>query len=156
MEIGKIRQHIQSFLASLPKEGNFELLELQQQGDVLCVVLDHLMGVSIEDCAERNRFLRDLCDQNEEDWEIEVSSYSLTNPFVFPFHYHKNKGRKVKILTQNNQEIQAILKNIEGEYIYLELLPQKIKKGTKKELILETKMLHVPSEVRKTHLLFTF
>ena len=49
--------------------------------DRIVVEIDHADGVWIEDCVELSRFIEDHLSRDEEDYELEVGSAGLGQPF---------------------------------------------------------------------------
>ena len=49
--------------------------------DKIVVEIDHADGVWIEDCVELSRFIEEHLSRDEEDYELEVGSAGLGQPF---------------------------------------------------------------------------
>jgi ribosome maturation factor RimP len=47
----------------------------------IVVEIDHADGVWIDDCVELSRFIEERLDRDEEDFELEVGSAGLGQPF---------------------------------------------------------------------------
>ena len=52
--------------------------------DRIVVEIDHADGVWIEDCVELSRYIEDHLSRDEEDYELEVGSAGLGQPFKVP------------------------------------------------------------------------
>ena len=52
--------------------------------DKIVVEIDHADGVWIEDCVELSRFIEEHLSRDEEDYELEVGSAGLGQPFKVP------------------------------------------------------------------------
>lgn len=66
-------------------------------GNVVEIIIDSLTGVPIDTCAELSRFVEDKFDREVEDYELTVSSASISEPFVLVEQYQKNIGREVEV-----------------------------------------------------------
>jgi len=77
------------------------------------VLLDSFDGVPISKCVEISRLVEGSLDREEEDFELEVSSYSLTQPFVLALHYMKNVNRQVEVYCKDGKSIKGLLKTVE-------------------------------------------
>ena len=61
---------------------DYFLVELSVSADDRIVVeIDHADGVWIEDCADLSRFIESRISREEEDYELEVGSAGLGQPF---------------------------------------------------------------------------
>ena len=80
------------------------------------VVMDNLhRGISIKDCMSVSRNIEHNLDRSVEDFQLEVTSPGLDQPFVVEQQYIKNIGRKVSVTTTENQtflgELLAVNEN---------------------------------------------
>ena len=58
-------------------------IEISQDNKIV-VEIDHADGVWIEDCVELSKFIEDHLDRDKEDFELEVGSAGLGQPFKVP------------------------------------------------------------------------
>lgn len=75
----------------------------------ISVEIDSFNGVSLEYCIEVNRHIESQYDREVEDYELEVSSAGLTEPFKVIKQYEKNIGNEVETLTKAGMKIVGIL-----------------------------------------------
>ena len=61
------------------------------------VTIDNFQGVSIQECVSVSRFIENQLDREAEDFELEVSSPGLDQPFKVLQQYQKYLGREVEI-----------------------------------------------------------
>ena len=66
--------------------------------DKIVVEIDHADGVWIEDCVELSRFIEDHLDREQEDYELEVGSAGLGQPFKVEQQYKNFVGKEVEVL----------------------------------------------------------
>lgn len=66
--------------------------------DKIVVEIDHADGVWIEDCVELSRFIEERLSRDEEDYELEVGSAGLGQPFKVPQQYECFVGKEVEVL----------------------------------------------------------
>ena len=64
--------------------------------DKIVVEIDHADGVWIEDCVELSRFIEERLSRDEEDYELEVGSAGLGQPFKVPQQYECFVGKEVE------------------------------------------------------------
>ncbi|MEG1554242.1 MAG: ribosome assembly cofactor RimP [Rikenellaceae bacterium] len=86
--------------------------------NVIDVVIDSLSGVPIDTCAELNKFIESKFDRDQEDYELTVSSASISEPFVMVEQYKKNIGREVEVW------IKGEAKDIKKEGILTAVTPE--------------------------------
>ena len=67
------------------------------------VKMDNInQGVSVKDCVSVSRNIEHNLDREKEDFELQVSSPGLDQPFVVINQYLKNLGNKVTVTTKSN------------------------------------------------------
>ena len=79
------------------------------------VEIDHADGVWIEDCVELSRFIEDRLNRDEEDFELEVGSAGLGQPFKVEQQYLNFIGKDVEVLTEDGKKLKGVLKSVDGE-----------------------------------------
>lgn len=82
--------------------------------DKITVEIDHKDGVWIEDCANLSQWIEERLSREEEDYELEVGSAGLGQPFKVPQQYIIHIGREVEVLQADGKKLRGILKSVEG------------------------------------------
>lgn len=78
--------------------------------NVINVELDtEVGGVSIEDCISVSRNIEHNLDREVEDFELNVSSAGMDRPLRHLKQFIKNEGRKITVLKNNGELIEATL-----------------------------------------------
>jgi len=90
------------------------------------VYVDAVGGLNVKDCVNISRQIEGNLDREVEDYELQVSSPGLTEPFQHPLQYKKNVGREIKVTTADGETIKGELTAFTGEEITLQ--PEKKKK----------------------------
>jgi ribosome maturation factor RimP len=90
------------------------------------VYIDALEGLDVRDCVSVSRHIEGNLDREVEDYELEVSSPGLTEPYQHPLQYKKNLGREVKVSTNDGRNLKGKLTEFDGDNITIE--PEKKKK----------------------------
>lgn len=128
----KIKQIIEK---NLPDEEHF-LVELGMvaKGDqyLLTILLDADQGVTIDACARLSRVVSneiDALDLIPSAYRIEVSSPGVDYPLSTERHYHKNIGRKLKVLLKDGTQLEGKLTAVNDQGISLTI--KKKEKGKK-------------------------
>ena len=106
--------------------------------DSIVVVIDHAEGVWIEDCADLSRFIEAHIDRDEEDYELEVGSAGLGQPFRVRKQWDIHVGKPVETQTRDGHKWQGTLTHVDDAGFTLEV-EQKVKpegaKRARKELV---------------------
>ena len=116
------------------------------------ILIDSDKGITIDDCANLSRELSKEFDDSQlfdDSYMLEVSTPGLDQPLRLKRQYHKNIGRRVRVVIQE-QTLEGKLVEVGDEKIKLE---QEIGTGKKKE----TKIVEISfSEIDKTFVLVSF
>ncbi len=84
----------------------------------ISVVLDGDTGVNLQDCINVNRFLDNGLEAetaDEIEFSIEVASAGLSSPLTLVRQYKKNIGRKLKVKTLSQGDLEATLVEADDE-----------------------------------------
>ena len=118
--------------------------------DRIVVVIDHAEGVWIEDCAELSRYIESQLSREEEDYELEVGSAGLGQPFRVKQQYDIHVGKAIETPTRDGKKWQGILTKVDEE-TFTVLTTQKIKpEGAKRP-----KQVEVEKEFRYDEVVLT-
>jgi ribosome maturation factor RimP len=116
------------------------------------IIIDSDKGVTIDDCANLSREISKAFDDLQlfdDSYMLEVSTPGLDQPLRLARQYHKNIGRRIKVVT-HQQAIEGKLVEVGEEKIKLE---QEIGAGKHKETkIVELSFL----DIDKTFVLVSF
>lgn len=94
--------------------------------DSIVVVIDHADGVWIEDCAELSRFIEARLNRDQEDYELEVGSAGLGQPFRVRRQYEIHIGESVETQTRDGHKYQGTLTEVGDDGFSMEV-EQKVK-----------------------------
>jgi len=101
----------QSIRTILEQEKEFErffFVSVKVSGDnQITITADTDQGITIDECGAISTKLEELLDRDKEDFELEVSSPGLTEPFKVPRQYAKNIGKTVDIVLIDGEKISG-------------------------------------------------
>jgi len=152
------KEHIAQLVQDYLQNTDFSLLELTvSPNGAIHICIDSLHGVSMEDCVKLNRYVESKLDREVQDFELEVSSYSISLPFKVPLHYQKNIGRTVEItLVEAGKKIKGVLQKVQGDTIEIVHAEKKqVADKKRKELVAQTLVLNI-NDIKQTKLVFEF
>ena len=98
----------------------------------IVVTIDHAEGVWIEDCAELSRFIEAHLDRDAEDFELEVGSAGLGQPFRVRKQYEIHVGKLVETQTRDGHKDQGTLLEVAGDGFTLEVETKVKPEGAKR------------------------
>ena len=92
-----------------------------ESGDKIVVEIDHAEGVWIEDCVDLSRFIESKLNRDEEDYELEVGSAGVGQPFKVLQQYYNHIGRQVEVKTKDGNKLIGELTDVNEDEITLAL-----------------------------------
>lgn len=158
------KKRVEKLISEISEKDDVVLVELKiSTSNHIKVFLDSIHGITISKCVEISRYIEKNLDREQEDFDLEVSSYSITLPFVLPMHYQKNIGRKLEVQLISGLVMKGILEKVElneesGNVDSIEILQKKKVKpeGKKKKIEIEELQKINGSEIRQSKLLSIF
>lgn len=133
------------------------LIELSvSENNRIIITLDGDRGVNLQDCITISRAVEQELDKEELDFSLEVASAGVSSPLKFVRQYKKNIGRKLKVKTISNEEIEALLTDADDQaatFSWKAREPKKIGKG--KETVEKTVRLPY-GEIKESIVLISF
>jgi len=124
--------------------------------DKIVVEIDHADGVWIEDCVELSRFIEAHLSRDEEDYELEVGSAGLGQPFKVPQQYECFVGKEVEVLDGDGKKVKGVLKSVDGN-TFVVTVPEKVKvEGKKRPQTMDVDHTYYMDKVKYTKYLINF
>lgn len=124
--------------------------------DKIVVEIDHAEGVWIDDCVELSRFIESRMDREEEDYELEVGSAGIGQPFKVVQQYLNHIGKEVEVLTREGRKLEGVLKEADEQGFTL-TVKRKVKlEGVKRPKMVEEDITYTYSDIKYTKYLICF
>ena len=124
--------------------------------DRIVVEIDHAEGVWIEDCVELSRFIESHLSREEEDYELEVGSAGIGQPFKVLRQYQNHVGKEVEVLTADGKKLRGVLSAVNEEQFEITVSVKKKLEGEKRPRMVEETMAFRYTEVKYTKYLINF
>ena len=99
--------------------------------DRIVVEIDHQDGVWIEDCADLSRHIESRLSRDDEDYELEVGSAGLGQPFRVHRQYEIHVGKEVETQLHDGRKLRGTLLSVGQDGFQLGVV-QKVKEEGKK------------------------
>ena len=122
----------------------------------IVVEIDHADGVWIEDCVELSKFIEDHLSRDEEDYELEVGSAGLGQPFKVPQQYINFIGKEVEVLDQDGSKVKGILKSVDGNKFIVSVNEKVRVEGKKRPVKMDVDHEYDMNEVKYTKYIISF
>lgn len=139
------------------KDKEYFLVDIQVSPDDRIVVeIDHADGVWIEDCVALSKYIEDRVSRDEEDYELEVGSAGLGQPFKVPQQYINYVGKDVEVLDAEGKKVRGVLKSVEGND-FVVTVSEKVKvEGKKRPQLQDVDHQYQMDKVKYTKYLISF
>lgn len=139
------------------EEKDYFLVDVTVTPDNRIVVeIDHAEGVWIEDCVELSRFIESHLSREEEDYELEVGSAGIGQPFKVLRQYQNHVGKEVEVLTVDGKKLRGVLSAVNEEQFEITVSVKKKLEGEKRPRMVEETMAFRYTEVKYTKYLIKF
>ncbi|MBR5204010.1 MAG: ribosome assembly cofactor RimP [Bacteroidaceae bacterium] len=124
--------------------------------DKIVVEIDHAEGVWIDDCVELSRFIESKLDREEEDYELEVGSAGIGQPFKVLQQYLIHIGKEVEVLTREGKKLEGVLKDANEENMTVTIQKKVKLEGSKRPKMVEEDVTYKYDEIKYTKYLISF
>lgn len=133
------------------------LVDIQVSDDNRIVVeIDHADGVWVDDCAELSRHIEERLSRDAEDYELEVGSTGLGQPFKVAQQYVNNVGNEVEVLTAEGKKVKGTLKAVDGTQFTVSVSERVKVEGKKRPVKMDVDYTYDMNEVKYTKYIISF
>ena len=148
-----VKQIVEEWL----QDKDYFLVDLSVSNDNRIVVeIDHAEGVWIEDCVELSRFIESKLDREKEDFELEVGSAGIGQPFKVHQQYVNHLGQDVEVLTLDGVKYQGELHEVNDDTFSILRTVKKKEEGAKRPRMVEELVIFRYDEIKYTKYLISF
>ena len=116
----------------------------------ISVEIDAFDGVSLEFCAGLNRHIDSNFDREVEDFELEVSSAGLTEPFKVLKQYEKNIGNEVEVLTKTGKKLIGELVEVHESEFVIQVEKTEKPAGSKRKVTTAENLTFLYEDIKTT------
>ena len=124
--------------------------------DRIIVEIDHADGVWIEDCAALSRFVQERLGEELNDYQLEVGSAGIGQPFKVPQQYVNHIGKEVEVLTAEGIKVKGILKSVDGETFVITVQEKQKQEGKKRPVMVDVDKTYNMNQIKYTKYLLSF
>lgn len=140
-------------------QNDYFLVDVDMTPDGRIVIeIDHADGVWIEDCAALSRFLQERLGEELSEYELEVGSAGIGQPFKVVQQYINHIGKEVEVLAADGKKYQGVLQSVADDglsFVVVVKEKQKIE-GKKRPVLVDVEKTFNTNEVKYAKYLLAF
>lgn len=127
-----------------------------QPDDKIVVEIDHKEGVWIEDCVELSRYIESKLNREEDDYELEVGSAGIGQPFKVLQQYRNHVGKEVEVLKKDGRKLCGVLKDADEQHFTVTIEKKVKPEGVKRPQLVQEDETFAYDEIKYTKYLISF
>ena len=124
--------------------------------DKIVVEIDHKEGVWIEDCVELSRYIESKLNREEDDYELEVGSAGIGQPFKVLQQYRNHVGKEVEVLKKDGRKLCGVLKDADEQHFTVTIEKKVKPEGAKRPQLVQEDETFAYDEIKYTKYLISF
>ena len=140
-------------------QNDYFLVDVDMTPDGRIVIeIDHADGVWIEDCAALSRFLQERLGEELGEYELEVGSAGIGQPFKVVQQNINHIGKEVEVLAADGKKYQGVLQSVADDglsFVVVVKEKQKIE-GKKRPVLVDVEKTFNTNEVKYAKYLLAF
>jgi ribosome maturation factor RimP len=117
----------------LNPDNHFVVEVVVRPGNKIFIAVDGFINITLDECSKISRELESRLDREKEDFELEVSSPGLTEPFKVPEQYKKYENTEVEVLYKSGYKTRGKLLKTSANGFDLEVVEVERDEKTKKK-----------------------
>ena len=122
----------------------------------ISVEIDHAEGVWIEDCVSLSKHIEANLDREEEDFELEVGSAGIGQPFKVLQQYVNHIGKEVEVLAKDGKKYRGVLTAACEENFTVTIQVKEKPEGVKRPVLVDKEYVWAYEETKYTKYLIKF
>ena len=124
--------------------------------DRIVIEIDHADGVWIEDCAALSRFLQERLGEELGEFELEVGSAGLGQPFKVAQQYINHIGDTLEVLQADGKKVQGVLKAVDAPSFTITVQEKQKVEGKKRPVLVDVDKTYQMDEVKYAKYMLSF
>ena len=151
------KEVVKTFVEEWLQNGDYFLVDIIFGADDRIVIeIDHADGVWIEDCAELSRFLQEKLGDEVGDYDLEVGSAGLGQPFKVEQQYKNHIGDDVEVIGLDGIKLKGIMKAVEGRNFTITTQEKQHVEGKKRPVVVDVDKTFSMDAVKSVKYLLAF
>lgn len=134
IDVNKVKELAEQWLA----EKDYFLVDATvDQDNRIVVEIDHKDGVWIDDCCDLSRHIEAGLNRDVEDFELEVGSAGIGQPFKVTQQYINAVGQEVELMTAEGKKLKGILSKADEQGFAVTTKEKQLVEGKKRPQMVE-------------------
>ncbi|GHV56034.1 ribosome maturation factor RimP [Bacteroidia bacterium] len=147
MDKAFIAEMVENYL----KNSDKYLVEVKlEPGDRIVIEMDGDTPVSIDDCIALTKYIESQLNREVEDYELEVGSAGISQPFKVLRQYRNAVEKEVEMLLKTGKKYSGILKAADENAVVLTIQKQIKPEGAKRKTTVEEELTFGYNEIKYT------
>ena len=139
------------------EDKEYFLVEVSVSTDnCVSVEIDHADGVWIEDCVQLSKHIEANLNRDEEDYELEVGSAGIGQPFKVLQQYINHVSKEVEVLACDGKKYRGVLTRADEESFTVTVQVKEKPEGAKRPILVDKEYTWKYNEVKYTKYLINF
>lgn len=148
---------VEGFVNQWLEGKDYFLTDLTVSADNRIVIeIDHQDGVWIEDCVDLSRHVEAHLNRDEEDFELEVGSAGIGQPFKVYRQYVIHQGERIEVVTTEGKKLQGLLSAVTEEGFTLTVTEKVKLEGEKRPKLVDRDVTLTFAQVKSAKYLIDF
>ena len=124
--------------------------------DKIVVEIDHAEGVWIDDCVDLSRYIESKLNREVEDYELEVGSAGIGQPFNVLQQYIIHIGKEVEVQDKDGKKWTGVLVDTNESNFTITVQTKVKPEGAKRPKLVEQNVTFTYDEIKYTKYLISF
>ena len=124
--------------------------------DKIVVEIDHADGVWIDDCVSLSQYIESRLNRDEEDYELEVGSAGIGQPFKVLKQYLIHIGSEVEVMDKSGKKWIGTLSAASEDDFTIEVEMKVKPEGAKRPKLVKQELTFTYNDIKYTKYLISF
>ena len=124
--------------------------------DKIVVEIDHADGVWIDDCVSLSQYIESRLNRDEEDYELEVGSAGIGQPFKVLKQYLIHIGSEVEVMDKSGKKWIGTLSAANEDDFTIEVELKVKPEGAKRPKLVKQELTFTYNDIKYTKYLISF
>lgn len=124
--------------------------------DKIVVEIDHAEGVWIDDCVDLSRYIESKLNREVEDYELEIGSAGIGQPFKVLQQYIIHIGKEVEVQDKDGKKWTGVLVDANESNFTITVQTKVKPEGAKRPKLVEQNVTFTYDEIKYTKYLISF
>ncbi len=152
-----LKETIYQLVSSYIAGSDYYIVDVNVSSDNrISVEIDAFEGVSLDYCVELSKHIESQFDREAEDFELEVSSAGLTEPFKVLKQYEKNIDNEVEVLTKKGIKTSGILSAANDDFFTISIEKKVQPEGAKRKITVNEDISFNYNDIKYTKYIIRF